>query len=132
MRKAAAMRRVLACVLALAAAGAAAAPALAAPRVTVSPSRVAYGDRVVFRGGGWPVFESCQRSVSLTLRAGRDTYFVARVRTRRDGTFRHRWAPRAAAVGTGLWQVVARMRCESGDDGSTLYVRRDTRLRIEA
>ncbi|MBX5441914.1 MAG: hypothetical protein IRZ32_10360 [Solirubrobacteraceae bacterium] len=54
------------------------------------------------------------------------------MRTRRDGTFRLRWAPRAAAVGTGLWRVVARLRCESGEDGSALYVRRDALLRIEA
>ncbi|HWV85946.1 MAG TPA: hypothetical protein VNZ62_10930 [Capillimicrobium sp.] len=124
------MRRVLVCVLVLA--GAAAAPASAAPRLMVSPARVAYGDEVLFRGGGWPVFESCSRTVSLTLRAGRDTYGIGRVRTRRDGTFRHRWAPRAAAVGTGVWRVVARLRCESGEDGSALYVRRDTTLRIEA
>jgi hypothetical protein len=132
MREAAVMRRVLVCVLVLAVAGVAAAPAVAAPRLTVSPARVVYGDHVVFRGGGWPVFESCSRLVSLTLRTGRDTYAIGRVHIARNGTFRHRWAPRAAAVGTGVWRVVARLRCESGEDGSALYVRRDATLRIEA
>ena len=36
----------------------------------------------------------------------------------------------AAGVGAGDWRLVARLRCESGDDGSAVFVRRSKRIRI--
>jgi len=35
-----------------------------------------------------------------------------------------------SGVGTGDWRLVARLRCESGDDGSAVFVRRSKRIRI--
>jgi hypothetical protein len=35
-------------------------------------------------------------------------------------------------VGPGRWQLVARMRCESGKDGSVVWARASVALRIRA
>jgi hypothetical protein len=48
------------------------------------------------------------------------------------GRFRFEWIPRRAKVGPGRWQLVARMRCESGKDGSVVWARASVALRIRA
>lgn len=48
------------------------------------------------------------------------------------GRFRFTWIPRRDEVGRGDWTLVARMRCESGQDGSPNPVRASTRIRIGA
>lgn len=128
------MRRRLAVVaLALAALAMPAAPAGAAadrPKLTVTPPAVRLGDAVTIAGRGWPVFENCSRRVRLTLESVQNAAPIDVVRVRRSGRFVHRWTPRRDAIGPGDWTVVARMRCESGDDGSPFTLRRATALRI--
>jgi hypothetical protein len=49
---------------------------------------------------------------------------------RDDGTFTFRWIPKNKNIGRGTWTMVARMRCESGRDGSTIFVRATRRITI--
>ena len=125
-------RRLAVAALALVAVAVPAGPAGAAdrPTLTVAPQTVRLGDEVTIAGRGWPVFESCSRRVRLTLQSVQNAAPIDVVRVRRGGRFTHRWTPEADAIGPGDWTVVARMRCESGDDGSRLSVRRATALRI--
>lgn len=109
---------------------AAAAPASAAPRVTVDPPAASLGERVTIAGRGWPVFENCSRIVRLRLESDQNALPIDRVRVTTRGRFRVRWTPRASEVGPGAWRVVARMRCESGKDGSPFIVRRSAGLHL--
>ena len=38
------------------------------------------------------------------------------------GHFTRHFTPKAGKVGTGTWKVVARLRCESGEDGSPNFI----------
>lgn len=104
--------------------------AQARERVTASPNPVQLGQTLTIRGAGWPVIEFCQRTIRLTLRSSQNAVPIGTARIRRSGRFVRRWTPRAARVGPGAWRVVARLRCESGDDGSPVIVRRSVALRI--
>lgn len=104
--------------------------ASAGPRLTVEPGTVDLGDPVAIRGRRWPVFENCSRTVRLTLESIQNAASIGKVRVRANGRFAERWTPTAAKVGPGDWTVVARMRCESGDDGSPFRLRRAVVLRI--
>lgn len=121
-------------VLAALVATAAAAPAVAAakPRLTVTPSTVALGSPTVIAGRGWPVIEFCRRTVRLTLRSAQNAVPLAVMRIRDDGRFRYRWTPAPRRVGPGRWRVVARQRCESGKDGSTIWNVRSAKVRLTA
>jgi hypothetical protein len=125
-------RRVLAVVLAACALGAVApAPAaMAAPRVAAHPKPIAFGEILTITGRGWPVIEFCSRRVQLSLRTAQNVFRVGTVRTRLNGRFRREFVPRAGRVGAGRWRLVARMRCESGKDGSTIIQRASASLRI--
>ena len=116
--------------VALCAAGPLVTGAAAKQRVSASPNPVAFGDTLVVKGRGWPVIEFCSRTVRLSLRSGQNAFRIGTVRTRLSGRFRFEWIPRRAKVGRGDWRLVARMRCESGDDGSLVPVRASTPLRI--
>ncbi|HEU4656639.1 MAG TPA: hypothetical protein VFR97_03900 [Capillimicrobium sp.] len=132
------MRRLVLATVAVAAALVPAAPAgadaqaqaAAGPRLSVQPPTVRLGDPVVIRGRRWPVFENCSRRVRLTLESVQNAAPIGVVRVRRDGRFLRRWTPTAAKIGPGEWTVVARMRCESGKDGSPFTLRRAAGLRI--
>lgn len=117
----------LACALALAAAPA---PAQAAPSVSAAPKPIAFGQILTITGRGWPVIEFCSRTVRLSLRSAQNVFRIGTVRTRLDGRIRRRWIPRRSEVGAGQWRLVARMRCESGLDGSPIIQRASTPLRI--
>ena len=122
------MRRplVLAAVLLAIAAAAPAANAVTpvTPRLTVTPSTVALGSPTVIAGRGWPVIEFCQRTVRLSLRSAQNIVPLAVIRVRDNGRFRYRWTPAPRRIGPGHWRVVARQRCESGKDGSTIWHRK--------
>ena len=47
-----------------------------------------------------------------------------------SGRFRFRWVPKNKNIGPGRWRLVARMRCESGKDGSTVFVRATKLIRV--
>jgi hypothetical protein len=110
----------------------AAAPAAAKPRVTATPNPVAFGETLVVRGRGWPVIEFCSRTVRLSLRSDQNAFRIGTDRVGRRGRFRFTWVPRRDEVGRGDWTLVARMRCESGKDGSPNPQRATAPIRIGA
>ncbi|HEY8581556.1 MAG TPA: hypothetical protein VIL49_01365 [Capillimicrobium sp.] len=126
------LRTSAAAVLAVVAAALPAAPAAGQdrPRLRVAPAEVALGEQTVVRGARWPVFESCSRRVRLTLESAQNAAPIGRLRVRDSGRFAFRFTPEADAIGPGDWRVVARMRCERGDDGSPFTLRRAASLRI--
>lgn len=119
-------------ILALAAAGClvAAAPAAAAQRVTAKPKAVDAGAAQLVKGRGWPVNEFCRRRVRISLRSDQNAVRLGGARVRRSGRFRFEWVPQDENVGPGRWRLVARMRCESGKDGSPVFVRDSVRIRV--
>jgi hypothetical protein len=104
--------------------------AAAKPRVTANPNPVAFGETLTVRGRGWPVIEFCSRTVRLSLRSDQNAFPIGTDRVGPRGRFRFTWVPRRSDVGRGDWTLVARMRCESGKDGSPVPVRATTPLRI--
>jgi hypothetical protein len=104
--------------------------AVAATTLTATPNPVRLGRVVTVRGRGWPVIEFCVRRVRISLQSAQNASVLGFAPVRASGRFRFRWTPRRAQVGAGAWRVVARMRCESGKDGSTVFVRRAVPLRI--
>ena len=107
-----------------------AAPAAAKQSIGASPNPVHYGQTLVVTGKGWPVIEFCSRTVRLSLRSDQNPFRIGTVRVGDRGRFRFNWIPRRTKVGTGRWQLIARMRCESGKDGSPVPTRASVPLRI--
>ena len=110
-------------VLAAGIAAAAPAAAQAAQSISVSPSTIRTNSIQTVRGKGWPVIEFCSRTVRVFVRSAQNSVPVAQRHIGANGRFSFRWVPRNKNVGTGHWRLVARMRCESGKDGSTVFVR---------
>jgi hypothetical protein len=108
------------------------APAAAKQSITASPNPVEFGQTLVVTGKGWPVIEFCSRTVRLSLRSDQNAFRIGLVRVGDRGRFRFEWIPRRTKVGPGRWQLVARMRCESGKDGSVVWARASVALRIRA
>jgi hypothetical protein len=126
------MRRVA--LILLAAAGLAvavpAAPAASPPLLSVSPQTVHLDDEVTIRGREWPVIEFCSRRVRLRLESDQNAVLIGFARIRDNGRFTRRWTPESGEIGPGRWRIVARLRCESGEDGSPNFITRKRRLRI--
>ena len=118
--------------LALAGSLVCAAPAAAKQSITASPNPVEFGQTLVVTGKGWPVIEFCSRTVRLSLRSDQNAFRIGLVRVNDRGRFHFEWIPRRSKVGPGRWQLVARMRCESGKDGSVVWARASVSLRIRA
>jgi hypothetical protein len=115
----------------LAGAAAASPPAAAAAQtITAAPKTVATTDIQTVRGSGWPVIEFCSRTVRVSVRSAQNSAPIAQRHVRANGRFSFRWSARNKNVGPGRWRLVARMRCESGKDGSTVFVRASTRITI--
>lgn len=108
------------------------ADARAAPRVTATPNPIPFGTTLTVKGRGWPVIEFCSRTVRLSLRSDQNALRIGTDRVGRNGRFRFTWTPRRDEVGRGDWTLVARMRCESGQDGSPNPMRATTPIRIGA
>jgi hypothetical protein len=100
--------------------------------VSASPNPVSFGETLTVKGRGWPVIEFCSRTVRLSLRSDQNAFRIGADRVGSDGRFRFTWVPRRREVGRGDWTLVARMRCESGEDGSPNPMRATTPLRIGA
>jgi hypothetical protein len=109
---------------------AAAAPAAARQSISASPNPVHFGQTLVVKGKGWPVIEFCSRTVRLSLRSGQNAFRIGTTRVGDRGRLRFEWIPRRAKVGAGNWTLVARMRCESGKDGSPVPTRASVGIRI--
>jgi hypothetical protein len=99
-------------------------------RVVAVPSSVGFGEPLTIRGSGWPVIEFCSRRVRLSLQGGQNAVAIGSVRVRPNGRFEFRYVPRPSRIGAGFWRVVARMRCESGKDGSPIIRRASDGVRI--
>lgn len=116
--------------LALVACLATVAPAAAKQSVSASPNPVHFGETLVVKGKGWPVIEFCSRTVRLSLRSDQNAFRIGTVRVGDRGRLRFEWIPRRSQVGAGRWTLVARMRCESGKDGSPVPTRASVAIRI--
>jgi hypothetical protein len=102
----------------------------AAQTITATPKSVDRADVQTVRGVGWPVIEFCSRTIRVSVRSAQNFAPIAQRHIRANGRFSFRWVPRNKNVGPGRWRLVARMRCESGKDGSTVFVRASTRITI--
>lgn len=100
------------------------------PRLSASPNPIGFGRPLTIAGHGWPVIEFCERRVRLSLRSPQNALPIGTARVGLRGGFRRTWTPRRAEVGAGRWRLIARMRCESGRDGSAVPVVRSLTLRI--
>ncbi len=108
------------------------ADAAAKPRVTAHPNPIPFGKTLTIKGTGWPVIEFCSRTVRLSLRSDQNAFRIGSDRVGMRGRFRFTWTPRRDEVGRGDWTLVARMRCESGQDGTPNPIRASTPIRIGA
>ena len=104
--------------------------AQAAQTITPTPKTVDRGDIQTVRGRGWPVIEFCSRTIRVSVRSAQNSAPIAQRHVRANGRFSFRWIPRNKNIDAGRWRLVARMRCESGKDGSTVFVRASTRITI--
>lgn len=102
----------------------------AAQTITATPKSVDRADVQTVRGRGWPVIEFCSRTVRVSVRSAQNSAPIAQRHIRANGRFSFRWIPQNKNIGPGRWRLVARMRCESGKDGSTVFVRASTRITI--
>jgi hypothetical protein len=109
---------------------AAPAPAAGPPHLTVSAQTVQLDDEVTIRGHAWPVIEFCRRRVRLRLESDQNAVLIGFARIRDNGRFTRQWVPESGEIGPGRWRIVARLRCESGDDGSPNFITRRRALRI--
>jgi hypothetical protein len=107
-----------------------AAPAAGPPRLSVSPSTVHLGHQVTIKGREWPVIEFCKRRVRLRLESGQNAVLIGFAHVNDNGRFTRHFTPKKGKIGTGTWRVVARLRCESGEDGSANFITRRRTLRI--
>lgn len=107
-----------------------AAPAAPPPLLSVSPRPVHLDDAVTIRGREWPVIEFCRRRVRLRLESDQNAVLIGFVRIRDNGRFTRKWTPESGEIGPGRWRIVARLRCESGEDGSPNFITRGRKLRI--
>jgi hypothetical protein len=97
--------------------------AQAAQSISASPSTVRTNQIQTVRGKGWPVIEFCSRTVRVFVRSAQNSAPIAQRRVGPRGRFSFRWVPRNKNIGPGHWRLLARMRCESGKDGSKRFVR---------
>ena len=99
-------------------------------RISATPQTVKRTDVQTVRGRGWPVIEFCSRTVRVFVRSAQNSAPIAQRHIRDTGRFTFRWIPKNKNIGKGSWRLVARMRCESGKDGSTFFVRARTPITI--
>jgi hypothetical protein len=98
--------------------------------ISATPKTVKRTDIQTVRGRGWPVIEFCSRTVRVFVRTAQNSAPIAQRHIRANGRFSFRWIPKNKNIGKGDWRLVARMRCQSGKDGSTIFVRASTRITI--
>jgi hypothetical protein len=108
-----------------------AAPAAGPPILKATPRTVHLGHTVTIRGSQWPVIEFCKRSVRLRLESAQNAVLIGFSHISDGGRFTRHFTPQAGKIGTGTWKVVARLRCESGEDGSPNFITRKRTLKIK-
>lgn len=128
MRPATALTAAVIAALATTAAIATAAPG--DPKITADPVRVHSNAVQTVRGRNWPVIEFCSRTVRVSVQSAQNSAPIAQRHVSDTGRFRFRWSPQNKNIGPGRWRLVARMRCESGKDGSINIVKASTLIRV--
>ena len=106
------------------------AAASAAQHITATPKTVKRTAIQTVRGGGWPVIEFCSRTIRVFVKSPQNVAPIAQRHVGDNGRFTFRWIPKNKNIGRGDWTLVAKMRCESGKDGSTRFVRATTRITV--
>ncbi len=76
------------------------------------------------------MIEFCSRTIRVSVRSAQNSAPIAQRRVSDTGRFRFRWVPQNKNIGPGRWRLVARMRCESGQGRSRVFVRASTPIRI--
>jgi len=107
-----------------------AASAAAAQHISATPKSVKRTAIQTVRGSGWPVIEFCSRTIRVSVRSAQNSAPIAQRHIGDNGRFTFRWIPKNKNVGRGNWTLVARMRCESGKDGSTHFVTATTPITV--
>ena len=100
------------------------------PRISADPAVVGSDQIQTVRGRNWPVIEFCSRTIRVSVRSVQNSAPIAQRHVSDTGRFRFRWIPDNRNIAPGRWRLVARMRCESGKDGSVNFVRASTRITI--
>jgi hypothetical protein len=100
------------------------------PAVSADPVRVHSNAAQIVRGRNWPVIEFCSRTIRVSVRSAQNSVPIAQRHVSDSGRFRFRWVPQNKNVGPGRWRLVARMRCESGKDGSINIVKASRLIRV--
>jgi hypothetical protein len=103
----------------------------AAQHITATPKTVKRTAVQTVRGSGWPVIEFCSRTIRAYVKSPQNVAPIAQRHIGDDGRFTFRWIPKNKNIFRGDWTLVVKMRCESGDDGSTHFVRATTRITID-
>ena len=104
--------------------------AAAAEHISAVPQTVKRNAIQTVHGGGWPVIEFCSRTIRVSVRSAQNAAPIAQRHIGDNGRFTFRWIPKNKNIGRGSWTMVARMRCESGKDGSTFFVKATRRITI--
>jgi hypothetical protein len=104
--------------------------AAAAQRITASPKTVKRANVQTVFGMGWPVIEFCSRTIRAYVKSPQNVAPIAQRHVTDNGRFAFRWIPKNKNIGRGDWTLVAKMRCESGENGSTHFVRATTHITI--
>jgi hypothetical protein len=120
--------------ISLATAAILATPATAAPAeapfLKVTPKRIHLGETTTITGTQWPVIEFCKRRVRLRLESDQNAVLIGFAHISDNGRFSRNFTPKKGKIGAGRWRVVARLRCESGENGSPNFTTRKRKLRI--
>ena len=124
------MRRSAALTAAVIASLTTAAGAQAAQSISADPVKVGQNATQTVRGRDWPVIEFCSRTVRVSVRSAQNSVPIAQRHVSDSGRFSFRWVPKNKNIGPGRWRLVARMRCESGKDGSTVFTRASRLIRV--
>jgi hypothetical protein len=98
--------------------------------ISVAPKTVPLTAVQTVKGRSWPVIEFCSRTVRAYVKSAQNVAPIAQRHIEDNGRFTFRWIPRNKNIGRGDWTLVVKMRCESGDDGSTHFVRATTRITV--
>jgi hypothetical protein len=101
-----------------------------APFLKVTPNRIHLGETTTIKGTQWPVIEFCKRRVRLRLESDQNAVLIGFAHINDNGKFTRHFTPKKGKIGAGRWRVVARLRCESGEDGSPVFTTRKRKLRI--
>jgi hypothetical protein len=125
------VRRALTLLAVIGALAAVPASAAAQPHITASPLTVKRTEIQTVRGRNWPLIEFCSRTVRVSVRSAQNSVPIAQRHVNDSGAFGFRWIPKNRNIGRGDWTLVARMRCESGEDGSTVVLTRKRRITID-